>query len=272
MRNQTQPQTRRAPGLLRALPETLPFYPYCRTNSKPLRLNKKAKKQKDIDAELNDGVNTIVANKPLPLDDIDYGFTLFFFVDSTNRQSLHAIPKVSQWFYHAMSDDGDCSGNEYYYNNNSRVICIPNNTSPHEIDMSSNTSDPIMHANINSSLTSTVSKQRQGMVMLQKTGFYHLPFLHPKRLTLLHLVGANRVPSIIVVSNQTGKIITRYGWEAIEQEVGKLDQYIESNWIENKKEKGEDPISNNFESQVVQAWVEGKSGLPRWWTLFGWIL
>ena len=138
--------------------------------------------------------------------------------------------------------------------------------------MSGTSSDPIMQANINSSLTSTISKQQQGMSMLENTGFYHLPFLHPKRLPLLHLLGANRVPSIIVVSHETGKIITRYGWEAIEQEVSKLDQYIESNWIENKKEKGEDPISNNFESQVVQAWVEGKSGLPRWWTLFGWIL
>ena len=271
MSKQSQPQTRRAPGVLRALPETLPFYPYGRTNSKPLRLNKVAKKQKDIDAELNDGSDIIIANKPLPLDDIDYGFTLFFFVDSTNRQSLSAIPKVSQWFYYAMNDDGDGSG-DGYYNNNSRVICIPNNSCPNEINLSNTTSDPIMQANINSSLTSSVSKQQQGMDMLQKSGFYHLPFLHPKRIPLLHLLGANRVPSIIVVSNRTGRIITRYGWEAIEREVCKLDQYIESNWIENKKDIDEDPISNHFESMVVQAWGNGKSGLPLWWTLFGWIM
>ena len=89
MSKQSTTQTRRAPGVLRALPETLPFYPYCRTNSKPLRLKKKAKKQKDIDAELDDGSDTIIANKPLHAAN-ELGFTLFFFVDSTNRQSLHA--------------------------------------------------------------------------------------------------------------------------------------------------------------------------------------
>ena len=271
MSKQSPTQTRRAPGVLRALPETLPFYPYCRTNSKPLRLKKKAKKQKDIDAELDDDESdTIIANKPL-LSATDilnrFGFTLFFFVDSTNRQCLSAIPKVSQWCHYALkvfNSDGRIG-------NYSRVICIPNNSSPHEINMSSTTSDPIMQANINSSLTSSVSKQQQGMAMLQKTGFYHLPFLHPKRQALLHLLGANRVPSIIVVDNRFGTIITRYGWEAIEREISKLDQYIESNWIESKKDIDED-ISNHFESEVVRAWGEGKSGLPLWWTLFGWIM
>jgi len=264
MNNTSQLQTRRAPGLLRALPETLPFYPYYRTNSKPLRLNKKAKKQKDIDAELNDGSDIFIANKPLHSAN-ELGFTLFFFVDSTNRQSLqHAIPKVSRWFHYVLNDY--CGGSDSRRNNTSRVICIPNNSSPHEIDMSSNTSDPIMQANINSSLTSSVSKQQQGMSMLEKTGFYHLPFLHPKRLALLHLLGANRVPSIIVVSDETGRIITRYGWEAIEREISTLDQYIER--VENKKDIDED----FFLSQVVQAWFEGKSGLPLWWTLFGWIM
>ena len=94
----SQPQTRRAPGLLRALPETLPFYPYCKTNSTPLRLNKKANKQKDIDAELNDGEDTIIANKPLYSAN-ELGFTLFFFVDSTNRQSLHARKSALVLFY-----------------------------------------------------------------------------------------------------------------------------------------------------------------------------
>ena len=95
MSNQSPTQSRRAPGVLRALPETLPFYPYCKTNSKPLHLNKKSKKHKDIEAELNDGEVTIIANKPLHSANPDIlGFSLFFFVDSTNRQSLHARKSV----------------------------------------------------------------------------------------------------------------------------------------------------------------------------------
>ena len=256
------------PGILRLLPETLPFYPYSQSTGDPLRLLKKrGRKQEQEDAESTDHSNGIT-NRPLQSisgDNDSSTYTLFFFVDSTNRQSLLAIPKVSQWFHYAL-DDGEDEYNNHQSEN--RVICIPNHASPNEINLSNSTSDPIMQATINSSLSSSVSKQQ--MSMLLNTGFYHLPFLHPKRVPLLNLLGANRVPSIIVVSNRTGRVITRYGWEAIERECTKLEEYIGSKWNESKKDTHED--TTTFESHVVNYWSEGKSGLPLWWSLLSWIM
>ena len=258
------------PGILRLLPETLPFYPYSQTTGDPLRLLKKrGRKQEQEDGESTDH-KTNITNRPLQSisgDNDSSTYTLFFFVDSTNRQSLLAIPKVSQWFHHAL-DNGEDEYNNNHHRSGNRVICIPNHTLPNEINLSNSTSDPIMQAAINSSLSSSVSKQQ--MSMLLNSGFYHLPFIHPKRVPLLHMLGANRVPSIIVVSNKTGRIITRYGWEAIERECTKLEEYIKSEWTGNKKDTHED--TTTFESHVVNDWSEGKSGLPLWWRLLSWIM
>lgn len=259
-----QPTSRRSPGILRLLPETLPFYPYHETDNKPLRIYKKKTEKRDDESGSNHHVCDMLPSKPLHMvnttDDSSSSFTLFFFVDSTNRQSLMAVPKVSKWF--------DCVSN---IGQDSRVICIPNYPSPHEIKVGDSSSDPIIQANINSSITKSVTRQQQVIPMMLNTGFYLLPFIHPKRLPLIHMLGATRVPSVVVVSNDSGRIITRYGWEAIEKE----SKWIESNWIDNKKDReGEEHSSRSteFESQVVKDWGNGKSGLPLWWHLLGWIM
>eukprot|EP00579_Thalassiosira_antarctica_P014112 CAMPEP_0201948778 /NCGR_PEP_ID=MMETSP0903-20130614/55639_1 /ASSEMBLY_ACC=CAM_ASM_000552 /TAXON_ID=420261 /ORGANISM="Thalassiosira antarctica, Strain CCMP982" /LENGTH=290 /DNA_ID=CAMNT_0048491973 /DNA_START=54 /DNA_END=922 /DNA_ORIENTATION=+ len=281
--SEQQPPRRRAPGILRLLPETLPFYTYYEylRNNKQRRLQ--TIKQQDLDVEsvqLNatdadvadnneimriifkgDHQADMIPNAPLhwTCDEKKIllkkaaGFTLFFFVDSTNRQSLLAMPLVSQWFHHALNDDRDeSSGN--------RVICIPNHPGPKEINLRNSNSDPIIQATINSSITSAAKQQI--LAMLINTGFYHLPFLHPTRLSLLHLLGATRVPCVIVVSNDTGRIVTRYGWEGIKREMGTLEQWIESNSIENKSCYGDkldrvdtdEGSTPHFESQVVKEW------------------
>ena len=111
--------------------------------------------------------------------------------------------------------------------------------------------------------------------MLHNTGFYELPFDHASRLTLLHLMNATRVPSIIVVRNNNGRIITHLGWEAIEREGmdgGSLDLWIERNAFDVKKGM---ELSNNgtndFESRVVEEWRKGRSGLPCWWHVLSFI-
>jgi len=273
-----QPPRRKAPGILRLLPETLPFYPFCQTNGR-VHSNPRKRKQKNADDDAErDYARNINPNASLDQNNNDNGagFTLFFFVDATNRQSLTAIPMVSKWFHHALNNydnNDESSGN--------RIICIPNHPSPREINLRNSNSDPIVQASINSSATTSVAKEQVVLSMLLNTGFYHLPFLHPKRLFLLHLLGATRVPSVIVVSNGNGRIVTRYGWEAINREGGMLEQWIESNWIENKKGDGDNEhdgqdeeggSTSHFESQVVTAWSDGKSGLPLWWHLLGWIL
>jgi len=297
-----QPPRRCAPGLLRLLPDSLPLYTYnYEWNNILGRLRHlTARKRHKVDEEKNAQQNSINANVDeaegdrsmrfrqgevipnAPLLHItsienpnrtNEGLTLFFFVDSTNRQSMLAIPLVSQWFNYALNEDG--SGTT----NGNQVICVPNHPSPHEINIRNSSSDAIAQANINSSSVTSAAKP-QIISMLQDTGFYHLPFLHPKRLALLHLLGATRVPCVIVVSNDNGRIVTRYGWEAIEREISSLEQWIERDWIKNKKGDGDEDGSAykdegckpHFESQVVEEWRKGNSGLPMWWHLLSWIL
>lgn len=168
-------------------------------------------------------------------------FTLFIFVDCTNRQSMIAISVVSRWFHYALNEQGE-------RDHCNRIICIPNQSTK-----INNTS------------------------ILSNSGFYELLFDHPSRLSLVHLLNATRVPSMIVVQNSTGRIVTRYGWEAVEREGldgGILDTWIERNVLEAKKGSDDDINDNHlgFESQVVIEWKKGHSGLPFWWQFVSWIL
>ena len=274
---------RKAPGILRLLPDTLPFYPYHQIDSskhRQLHHGRRKRRGHDIenvkpdlapgdsagDGSTDEAGFDRVQHAPLEIatNTKGKGFTLFFFVDSTNRQSLLAMPIVSKWFEHALNNNNQ---------NENRLVCIPNQPSPHEINMRNSNSDPIAQAAINSSTTS-VSKANVLSTLLN-TGFYHLPFLHPKRLPLIHLLGATRVPCVIVVSNSTGRIISRYGWEAIERESSSLEEWTKNTGIGNKKYDGEDRGDGStpyFESEVKDAWGNGQSGLPMWWHLLGWIL
>lgn len=266
LRQPQMKQQRKAPGILRLLPETLPLYPFCQTDGRRLHTNPRKKKNIDVEDVAGSGERNMIPNEPLRMNN-DVGFTLFFLVDSTNRHSLLALPKVSNWCHHALNcDGGESSGN--------RIICIPNHPSRKEISLRDINSDPILQASINSSVVTSVVAKHQILSMLLGTGFYHLPFLHPKRLPLLHLLGANRVPSVIVVSNQTGRIVTRYGWEAIDREGGHLEQWIERNLIESKKDSHDNGgcSTSHFESWIIKEWRSGKSGLPLWWYLLGWVL
>ena len=311
----SQTSRRRLPGVLRILPETLPFYPYCQASSLPSRgqyLN--PRKQKKYHSEecltpplyadenpssnshCNIGGGRVIANMPLqnntpttPTNNSNckaVSFTLFFFADSTNRHSLSAVPAVSSWFQHALygstnDDTGGSNDNNSNNNNNineNRVICIPNNPLPFEINVVHDpSSDPMIHATIHSE-TETKSSQIMLHPMLIHTGFYHIQFHHPKRLPLIRLLNATRVPSIIVVNNCNGRIVTQYGWEAVEREyLGKLKQGIDygnKGWVGNRNPTDEviNEDNLNFESQVVDDWRKGKSGLPVYWHWLSWIL
>ncbi|KAL7529843.1 hypothetical protein ACHAWF_003130 [Thalassiosira exigua] len=254
-----------APGILRLLQnETMPFYPYCEGGINERHyLNTK----EDIDQTC-----PVITKEPLfkLQGECNFGestgFTLFFFVDSTNRQSLLAIPLVSQWFHYTLQDCKDEGGM------GSRIICIPNHPSPREISLHNSISDPILQATINSSTTSIARQQTSTM---NGSGFYHLPFLHPRRASLVHILGVSRVPCVIVVRNSDGRIVTRYGWEAIERDGGKMKLWAQSELMEQKKKcdkDNDDESSSRFQSDVIKAWIEGKSGLPFWWHLLTWIL
>ena len=296
------------PGMLRILPETLPFYPYYCQASSPSQekyiLNPRKQKKKHLVEKywtppLHEDENALsnnshgnniggkcrvmIPNMPLQQNntstiptnnnnDKAVSFTLFFFADSTNRHSLSAIPAVSSWFQHAFyRSTNDDTGNI----TENRVICIPNHPLPSESNVvhdPSSSSDPTIHATIHSATETKSSQMIMLHPMLIHTGFYHLPFHHPKRLPLIRLLNATRVPSIIVVDNGSGRIVTQYGLEAVEREyLGKLKQGIDNDNI--GWDGNQNPTDNHyFESKVVDDWRKGKSGLPLHWHLLSWIL
>jgi hypothetical protein len=272
---------RRPPGILTTLPETLTYYPYRDEDGSGRRHLHKRRQNVNSEQVIKIeefGCRTeLIPDKPLGLIKSDNatinenGFTLFFFVDSNNRQSLNAIPIVSKWCNYAL----DCCNSEANDGNvisDSRVICIPNQPSPHEINVHDSNTDSILQASINAS--SITRSATNVLSLLQDTGFYHLPFLHKSRLPLLHLLGASRVPSVIVVSNATGRIVTRYGWEAIEREGGRgglLERWIDSSRVANKKGDENNEVAS-FESNIVSEWKCGRSGLPLWWHVISFIL
>eukprot|EP00985_Skeletonema_marinoi_P011746 scaffold5581_cov156-Skeletonema_marinoi.AAC.15 len=268
MRNQSEQATpRRPPGILAVLPETLTYYPYRDDHDGGRQyLHKRRGRKRQNDSEQiitieEFGCQTeVIPDEPLGLMSADKiinsknGFTLFFFCDSNNRQSLKSIPIISKWCYHALNCGGECN-DDSGIPPDSRVICIPNQPSPHEINVHNSTIDSISQASINAS--ATTGSATKGHV-----------------LSILKGTGATRVPSIIVVSNATGRIVTRYGWEAIEREGGPgglLERWIDSSFVTNKKEDGNDE-SACFESNIVSEWKLGRSGLPMWWHIVSFIL
>jgi hypothetical protein len=274
----------REPGILRLLPEALPFYPYRLTDDgtarrpRTNRRNRKYLDRDDLDDDRMENEDTTSGGYYIPNAPItpttggalvirDSSFTLFFFVDSTNRQSMNAIPRVSHWFRHALSrGEGEDGSN--------RVICVPNHPSPNEVFPDA---DPTIRAAcVDHAAAAANDRGRIPCPMLLYSGFYHLPFHHPQRTALLRLLGATRVPSVVVVGNVDGGIVTRHGWEAIVRELGGLEEWIERDSVESKKcddEEDEGRSSGRrFESDVVVEWGNGNSGLPLYWHLLSWIL
>lgn len=275
----------REPGILRLLSEPLPFYPYRPTDDGRARRphsNRRNRRHLDQDDHDDDRMEKegttsgrYIPNAPLTLTPTTGGalvigessFTLFFFVDSTNRQSMNAIPGVSHWFRHALSRGEEDDGNN-------RVICVPNHPSPNEVFPDA---DPTIRAAcVDDAAVAANGGGRMSCPMLLDSGFYHLPFHHPQRAALLQLLGATRVPSVVVVGNADGRIVTRHGWEAIGRELGGLEEWIDRDSLESKKcDGGEDEGGSSgrrFESDVVGEWGNGNSGLPLYWHLLSWIL
>ncbi|KAL3767351.1 hypothetical protein ACHAWO_007294 [Cyclotella atomus] len=256
MSQRKQQQLCRLPGVLAALPESLPFHPFSddyrrRKYKIYFRYRRRSRGANESDQYINAEAGSqneaqFIPDAPIynsftSLNGRD-SFTLFFFVDCTNRQSLLAISIVSKWFHHALNEK-DATQDERHCSD-SRIICVPNQSTQSHIGS-----------------------------ILSNTGFYELPFNHPSRLTLLFLLNTKRVPSIVVVKNSNGKVITPWGWEAIEREGsegGSLDQWIERNAFETKKgfdDTDGESKSSMFDSNVVTEWGEGRSGLPCWWHL-----
>eukprot|EP00804_Cyclotella_cryptica_P026900 CCRYP_019605-RA/>CCRYP_019605-RA protein AED:0.00 eAED:0.00 QI:218/1/1/1/0/0/2/187/249 len=229
----------RLPGILAALPKSLPFHPYhvdYRRHRRNQHISKRRSRRcklvdvehyEDLEEGLHKEADVFVHDSSAANTEVDFipdapldqstaefrdghTFTLFFFVDYTNKQSLSAISVVRKWFQYALKTNGKSQNKSARSGN--RVICIPNH--PTEVDALGSGRKPSS---------------------LSHSGFYELPFYHSSRFTLIRLLNVTRVPSIIVVANRDGKIVTHYGWEAIEREGfdGRcLDQWIDRQSLE----------------------------------------
>ena len=125
MSSQAEQATRRPPGILAVLKETLTYYPYRNSDGKrqqhvhKRRGGKRQSEQNIITIEEFGCRTELIPDKPLGLINADNtinknGFSLFFFVDSNNRQSLKAIPIVSKWCNYALncSDSDDINNSD----------------------------------------------------------------------------------------------------------------------------------------------------------------
>jgi hypothetical protein len=183
-------------------------------------MQRRKKKERDDEIGLVENDNGgFIPNQQLNQSCIVNGFTLFLFVDATNIQSLNAISKASYWF-HVVFSNRQHEGNKgrVVTTNDSIVICITNHPSVEELeeDIIGQEEDvTIRHIH-------TSSKAVPSCPLLTNSGFFHITFHHDKRQALLHLLGVTRVPTIVVVNNVDGWIVTRYGWEAIDREYDTL--------------------------------------------------
>jgi hypothetical protein len=282
-------------GLLRLIPDNLPFYPYYNdgrrlnnnvsiNNRRRQRRKTKKKQEDDNEAMIDDNDSNnggYIPNQQLTTQSCNSvdGFTLFFFVDATNIQSLNAIPKVSTWF-HVVFNRQPVGDERYGTTNDSRVICITNHPSVGEMEnIIDQEEDTVTIRHIKH--TSSTVIPSCCCPMLTNSGFFHIPFHHNIRQALLHLLGVTRVPTIVVVNNNDGRIVTRYGWEAIERECHILENWIvECDLITGRSKKDDDDDGcgerdaegRRFESNVVLEWERGNSGLPLSWHLLSWII
>lgn len=107
-------------------------------------------------------------------------WTLFFFGSSSNLYSLRFRPLLAEF----------CQNHQHEV----QCICVPNDAD--DKDDNNNIADDLL---------------------LLGTGFYKLPWDHPNRSALVHLLGVTQIPTLVVLSNHDGRRITDRGMAAIEK-------------------------------------------------------
>mmetsp|Transcript_20505 Transcript_20505/g.31600 ORF Transcript_20505/g.31600 Transcript_20505/m.31600 type:complete len:240 (+) Transcript_20505:76-795(+) len=118
-------------------------------------------------------------------------FTLFFFADASNINSIRLRNVVANFVNDCNSQKSICSSSNNKDNGQPATtscmecICVPN--SSYQIEL-----------------------------FFKGTGFWCLPLNHKNRSAIIQLLSVSQVPTIIVVNNSTGRCVTKYGLEAIE--------------------------------------------------------
>lgn len=136
----------------------------------------------------------------------DFEFTLIYFCDSTCRNSLrfaHILVTFIQI----------CNNIETHLDKKPvQLICVPNDESSYPSRLYDGPFDNL-------------------------SNFWHLGFNYHNRLPLIYLLSVTKVPTLIIVDNQTGNIVTDKGISVVES-------------YDNR----------NYEN-LINSWRDGKSGL-----------
>jgi len=186
-------------------------------------------------------------------------FTLLFFCDFNCRNTIRFVPILAEFLKncsdaigqtsHRVDDDNDHGGNG---GNDSvispfleqeevvvkactsslsmpycRLICIPNN----EISTEDMTTDNVYHNYSNNEMMGFFS------YLISQTEFWHLGYDHANRLGIIRLLAVAVVPTLIIINNNNGKIVSNRGMEAIE-----YNQHCSPNIVVDAWRNGENPI------------------------------
>lgn len=115
-------------------------------------------------------------------------FTLVYFCDLECRNTLRFTSILGRFLRDVNKMDQDT--------NSLQLICITN-------DNVCSIRNEYMNYSIFSHLAS-------------ETEYWIMPFEHANRLAFIRMVSASKVPSLFVINNRTGRIITDLGMEAVE--------------------------------------------------------
>lgn len=115
-------------------------------------------------------------------------FTLVFFCDLECRNTLRFTSILGRFLRDVNKMEKDTKSLQ--------LVCIPNNST------CSNSNECMDHS-VFSHLASEVE-------------YWVMPFEHANRLAFIRILSASKVPSLFVINNHSGRIVTDLGMEAVE--------------------------------------------------------
>lgn len=125
-------------------------------------------------------------------------FTLVFFCDLHCRNSQRFTLVLSKFMKTILKNHDDITP--------CQLICITNDDLPDSCS-SFNNGSSLNGSSLDESIITHLSSE---------TEFWHLGHDHINRLAIIRMLAVSHVPSLIVIDNETGKVLTLWGMEAIE--------------------------------------------------------
>lgn len=151
-------------------------------------------------------------------------FTLLFFCDFDCRNSIRFLPILANFLNNCTNHTAQISNHDQVQalvkpctssslmKSCCQLICVPNNEIPTELVKA--------HDEFMGFFTYLASH----------TEFWHLGYNHASRLFIIRLLGVSMVPTLVVLDNRTGKMITNSGMQAIEYNQHRNPEIVIESW------------------------------------------